>query len=226
MRAWFSALILQALALAIWWPKSNLAVVLSNERGPQPLLAVGVALGVTLAYFSLRAGAEEFLMDEQQSMREWALGTRLSVSRIILGSMLGHWAQLGLALLFSAPLVCIAYTISGGSLQTLGEVALALMMQSSFYWLLGAALYMGIGQYGQSTFVMLRAALIACYAVTAFVLPSASQLMLSLELFGAGLDDLMRLTSLPLATEFSLLYGFAALPIASLLALQLWWCRR
>ena len=55
-------LLLQAVVLFLWWPKSGVAPMLESQYGPRTLAAVVMAVGVAMAYLALRAGAEEILL--------------------------------------------------------------------------------------------------------------------------------------------------------------------
>ena len=46
--------LLQAVVLFLWWPKSGVAQMLESQHGPHTLAAVVMAVGVTMAYFALR----------------------------------------------------------------------------------------------------------------------------------------------------------------------------
>ena len=50
-------LLLQAVVVFVWWPKDGIAHALQSQHGPRTLLALVMAVGVTTAYFALRAGA-------------------------------------------------------------------------------------------------------------------------------------------------------------------------
>jgi hypothetical protein len=185
-RTYFACLVLQAAALAIWWPKSSLADVLAAEQGPQPLLAVIVALGLTTAYYSIRAGAEEFLLPGQQSLHEWVSGTPLSIGRILRGSVLGHLAHTLYLLMFSLPLICVAFTVGGGEWATLVLSLCTVVVQAMFFWLAGAAVYLRVGHRGDAAFFAIRTLLVVVYAVAAWLAPAASHVMVSLDSLGTG----------------------------------------
>ncbi len=185
-RTYFGCLALQAAALVLWWPKHSLGHALSSEQGPQPLLAVIAVLGLTTAYYSLRAGAEEILLPGQQSLREWALGTRLPIGRILGGSLLGHLMQTLFLITLSLPLIAIAYTVGGGRGDALALAMCTVLIQALFFWVAGAVLYLGIGERAQLAFIAGRALLCAGYVLTAWRLAGASHLMVSIELLGTG----------------------------------------
>ena len=57
-RAYVGYLTVQAAVLVLWWPKSTMVLALASHHRPEPLLAVVIALGVTVAYHAMRTGAE------------------------------------------------------------------------------------------------------------------------------------------------------------------------
>ncbi len=220
--AYLNCLMLQATALVIWWPNSNLALALAKEQGPQPLIATVGALGLSVAYYSIRAGAEEFLLSGQQSLREWVVGTPLSIRRILSGSLLGHLLQTLHLLVLSAPLLCLAYSVGGGEWDTLAWSLATVVFQATLYWLVGAVVYIAMGQHGQTTFVTLRAIVVAGYLSTAALAPAVSQLMVSIEL----LDNEVSTPTAPGHRMFLLVYaGLIAILVIRLYA-QLWHYRR
>ena len=184
-RSYFGCLLVQAAALALWWPKSSLVDALASEQAPEPLLAAVVALGLTTAYYSLRAGAEEFLLSGQQSLREWALSTPLSVGRIVRGGLFGHLMHTLYLLVFSFPLLCVAFTEGGGEWSALAQSLCTVVFQALFFWLAGAVVYLWIGQHGHATYLAIRLLLVSVYLLTALRLPATSQPMVSVASLGA-----------------------------------------
>ena len=85
---WLMAL--QAAVLFVWWPKGSVAELLQSQHGPHTLEAVAMAVGVSIAYFALRAGAEESMLPGQHGLRDWALATPLGLARILRGYVLGQ----------------------------------------------------------------------------------------------------------------------------------------
>jgi hypothetical protein len=185
-RAYLNCLALQAVAIVLWWPKANLSQALAHEQGPQPLLAVTVAISLTIAYYSIRAGAEEFLLDGQQPLREWAVGTSLSIRQILTGGVFGHGLQTLHQLALSSPLLCLAYTVGGGDGASLAACLLMVVLQAEVFWLTGAIVYLLIGHSGQSTYVTLRVIVAATYLGSAVAMPSASHFRMSVHLLGGS----------------------------------------
>ena len=182
--AWIGYLSVQGLALFLWWPpEHDLYHVLATGNPPDTLAAVVIALGATLAYYSLRAGAEELRLEGQHPLGEWVLGTALPLSRILRGYLGGHLLQSLHAVALSSPLLLAAFSVAGGSWTGLGWSLAAVLAQAAFYRLVGALLYFTIGRRHALTLVALRAALLLGYAVPPFLLPAASHLMVSHRLF-------------------------------------------
>lgn len=185
-RTYFACLLIQAAALALWWPKSSLIEALVREQGPEPLLATMVALGLTTAYYSLRAGAEEFLLAGQQSLREWTLSTPLSIGRIVGGSLLGHAVQTMLLLLFSLPLLAIAYSHGGSAWTPVGQILATVVVQAMLFYLIGATLYLRIGHHGRITYLVIRLVLAGTYVLTALYVPILSHLLIAVDALGSA----------------------------------------
>ena len=177
-------LALQGLVLFLWWPPRNdLYHVLATGNPPDTLLAVVIALGATLSYYSLRAGAEELLLPGQSPLGEWALASRLPLARILRGYIAGQLLQSVHAVLLSSPLLLAAFTVGGGAWLPLLASLGALLVQALFYRLSGALLYLLLGHRRTLALVSVRAVLLLGYAVPPFVLPAASHIMVSYRLF-------------------------------------------
>ena len=182
--AWLGYLALQGLALFLWWPpEHDLYHVLATGNPPDTLTAVVVALGATLAYYSLRAGAEELPLPGQHPLAEWVLGTPLSLPRILRGYLGGHLLQSLHAVALSSPLLLAAFSVSGASWAGIGWSLATVLAQAAFYRLVGALLHCTIGRRRTLTLVSLRAALLLGYAVTPFLLPAANHPMVAYRLF-------------------------------------------
>lgn len=184
--AYLNYLAIQAVVLFIWWPKNAVFRVLETEDGPDTLLAVVIALGVTVAYYNIRAGAEEILLTGQHPLREWVLATPLTLSRILRGYLLGHLLQNVQLIALSSPLLLAAFWVAAGEWAALGWSLVAVLMQATFYRLAAAVVYTTIGQHEAVTLFSIRAILVAGYAVAAALLPSASHLIVSFRLLNAS----------------------------------------
>ena len=177
-------LALQGLVLFLWWPPRNdLYHVLATGNPPDTLLAVVLALGVTLSYYSLRAGAEELTLPGQHPLGEWALASRLPLVRILRGYVAGQILQSGHALLLSSPLLLAAFAVGGGAWPALLASLGILLVQALFYRLSGALVYLVLGHRRTLALVSVRAVLLLGYALPPFVLPAASHVMVSYRLF-------------------------------------------
>ena len=175
-------LTLQALVLFIWWPKSELYRVLAAESAPNTLLAVIIGLGVTVAYYGIRAGAEEILLPGQQPLGEWVLATPLALGRILFGYLCGHLLQTLHAIVLSLPLLLAAFSVAGGEWAIIGWSLAAVLVQATFYRLVGTVVYLTIGQHRIVTLFSLRILLLAGYAATPALHPAASHLLVSYHL--------------------------------------------
>lgn len=182
--AYFGYLSIQALVLLLWWPKGALAQALESQSGPNTLLAVIVALGATLSYYTLRAGAEEILLPGQHSLREWVLATPLSPARIVRGFLSGQLLQMLYATVLSAPLVLMAFSVAGGEWRALVWSFATVLIQATFYGLLGAVVYTRIGHISVLTFLSLRGALLLGYVAAPALYPAASHIVVSRHLLG------------------------------------------
>lgn len=178
-------LFLQAAVLFIWWPKDSMLETLASADRPDTLLASVLALGLATAWYSARAGAEEFRLPGQAGLVQWTLGTRLPEGRILGGYLAGSVAQvLGLVTL-SLPLLLCGFTVSGGSAGAVGWCVLAVVFQSVFFRLAGASIHLAIGQQEIMTRVCVRGAVVAAYVSGLALLPAASHVALSRALLDA-----------------------------------------
>ncbi len=172
--------------LFLWWPKSTVVQRLESEDGPDTLLAVVIALGVSVAYYNIRAGAEEILLPGQHSLREWAIATPLKLGRILSGYLCGHVLQTLHAIVLSSPLLLMGYSVAGGEWSGLVWSLTAVLFQATFYRLVGAVMYMTIGHYDTIMFIAPRVALVVGYGLAGVLFPITSQWLVSSQLLGAG----------------------------------------
>ena len=173
------------------------------------MLAVTVAIGLTVAYYSIRAGAEEFLLNGQQSLREWVVGTHLSIRQILCGSLMGHGMQTLHHLVLSSPLLCIAYAVGGGSWELLALCLGLIVLQAFVFWLIGALTYLLIGHEGQSTFVTLRVLVAGICVGSAIFVPWASHFRVSVHLLEP--DIITSLSTKPLEPHLAFVLVHAVL---------------
>ena len=179
-------LLVQALVLLLAWPKTTVSGWLAAETGPVTLLAVVVAVGVSVAYYSLRAGAEEVLLPGQYSLLEWRLATSLKPGRILRGYLAGHLLQTAHVIALSLPLLVLGFVVSGSDWSGFAWSVTAVLFLASFYRLLGAVMALIIRQRGQLLFFALRAALLLGYLMTWKLLPVANHWVLSSRLLAGG----------------------------------------
>ncbi len=176
----------QALVLFLWWPPRNdLYHVLATANPPDTLLAVVIALGVTHAWYSMRAGAEEILLPGQHPLGEWALASPLPLPRVLGGYLGGHLLQSLHAVFLSSPFLLAAYSVGGGTWPVLAFALAGLMMQALSYRLVGALLYLTLGHRRTLTMISVRAVLLLGYALPLALFPAASHIMVSYNLFNA-----------------------------------------
>ncbi len=175
-------LVIQALVLFVWWPKDELVHILAAEAPPATLLAMVVAHGLALAYYNLRAGAEELLLPGQQSLRDWAFGTPLGAPRVLSGYLQGQLLQSLYSMLLAAPLLAIAFAVGGVGWQALTWCLAAALAQALCYRLLGAILTLALSGHATVAFFAGRAGLVLGYGASAALFPAASHLMLSAHL--------------------------------------------
>jgi len=211
-------LFLQSAVLLIWWPKNGIAQALDAQHGPQTLVAVVIALGVTLAYFALRAGAEEFLLTGQHGLRDWALAAPLGLGRILRGYLLGQVFHSLHLLALSAPLLLMAFTISGGEWAALGWCLAAALVQALFYRLCGALTHLTIGQHRIESHFTVRTLLILVYALVGWLAPVTSHVALTSRLLGEGAAAKQAFAAMPDHLVF--LAGYAGLSVLAAFALH------
>lgn len=202
-------LLVQAAVLFFAWPKNTLGGRLDTESGPLTLLAVVITAGFSIAYYSIRVGAEETLLPGQHALREWRHATPLSPGRIVRGYLAGHLLQSVHLVVLSSPLLLLAYAVSGSDWPGLIWSVTAALFQATFYRLLGAAMTMSIGHYERLMSFALRAVLLLGYLLTWAWLPAASHWRVSAQLLDGG--------GWPETTDFLLIYtGLCALLTAVL----------
>jgi len=211
-------LAVQALVLFLWWPPRNdLYHVLATANPPDTLLAVIIALGVTHAWYSMRAGAEEILLPGQHPLGEWALASPLPLSRVLGGYLGGHLLQSLHAIFLSSPFVLAAFSVGGGTWPVLLFGLAGLVMQALSYRLVGALLYLTLGHRRTLSMISVRAVLLLGYALPLAVFPAASHIMVCFHLFDASTSPAP--AAIPEAATFLLLH--AALILLLLVALHL-----
>ena len=175
-------LLIQAVVLFFWWPKNTLFWRLETESPPDTLLAMLIGLGITTAYYSIRAGSEEILLPGQHSLAEWAIATPLALWRILSGYLLGHTAQLLHAFMLSLPLLLMAYFVAGSGWSAFVLCLLVVFIQATSCRLLGAALYLISGHREAVMFFGSRIVLVLIYGIIGLLFPPMSQWTATSEL--------------------------------------------
>jgi hypothetical protein len=169
-------LALQAVVLLLWWPKTGVAQMLESQHGPHTLAAVVMAVGVTMAYFALRTGAEEVMLPGQHGLRDWALATPLDLRRVLRGYLLGQLVHSLYLLALSSPLLLMAFTVSGGEWIALAWCLAAALIQAMFYRLCGAITHLAIGQHRAESYFTVRAILLLMYVPVGWLAPFTSHI--------------------------------------------------
>ena len=206
--AYLGYLLIQAGVLFLWWPKSAIVWRLEAETGPTTLLAVLIAVSASVAYYSIRAGAEEILLPGQHSLWEWVLASPLKLGRILHGYIYGHILQTLHAIMLSSPLILLGYAVAGNVWSGLLWSLVAMVFQATFYRLLGALMTMTIGQFEQLMFIALRAVLIGGYLFAGVQFPQTSYWELSSQLLSGDSGGL---------AGFLLIHAVLSLLLAGLL---------
>lgn len=212
-------LLLQAVVLFLWWPKDGVAQMLESRQSPHTLAAVVMAVGVTMAYFALRAGAEEIVLPGQHGLHDWALATPLSLGRILRGYALGQFIHSLHLLALSSPLLLTAFTVSGGEWPALGWCVAATLVQALFYRLCGAITHVAIGQHRDETFFVVRGILLLVYIPLGILAPCTSHVVLTIRALGESANAVgPAFAALPDYLAF--LASYAGLSVLAALALH------
>src|SRR5262245_43770889 len=187
---YLALLALQASALFVLWPKGGVDELLASQHSPYALAGVIMAMGLSLAYFALRAGSEEILLPGQHGLRDWAWATPLSLGRILGGYITGQIIQSLHQLALSAPIILVAFTVSGGEWAALGWCVTAALVQALFYRLCGAITHLTVGEHGTRSLFTVRTILFAIYIPIGWIAPVTSHLALTYHPLTDGIDSL------------------------------------
>jgi len=218
-RDYLGLLLLQAVVLLLWWPKTGVAQMLENQHGPHTLAAVVIAVGVTTAYFALRAGAEEVMLPGQHGLRDWALATPLGLGRVLRGYLLGQLVHNLHLLALSSPLLLMAFAVSGGEWAALGWCLAAALVQAVFYRLCGAITHLAIGQHRGESYVTVRAILLLVYVPVGWLAPVTSHVALTSRTLGESMATQEPFAATP--DQVAFLATYAGLSALTTLALYL-----
>lgn len=213
---YFYCVAIQAIAALLWWPTTT---ALSTGGGPLTLFAVTITLAITLSFHSIRLAAEELLFSGQQSLHYWLISSRLPVPQIIFEYLVGHSLQTLHWLLLSAPVLLVAWSVSGNHWHGVASSLVAIFLIVSVYRLVGACVYLAVGQFKAVTYFSVRLILVLGYIGGGIALPESSFWGLTDRLLDA--NDMNNQT--PMMSDFVLIYGtcFVSLSIVfGLLALR------
>jgi hypothetical protein len=211
----------QALVALMWWPKGSVGQILETQSGPTTLTAVVIAVGATTAYHALRAGAEEFLLPGQHGLRDWALATPLSLSRIVGGYVLGHVVYVLYLLVLSSPVLLMAFTVSGGEWQPLALCLAATLVQAMFYALTGALMRLTLGHHPEECHFFVRALLVVVYVLIGWLAPVTSHIAFTARALGDGVQATTAVSGVPDPWVFMALYAGASMALALAVSLLL-----
>ncbi len=211
-------LLLQAVVLFLWWPKAGVTQMLESQHGPHTLAAVVMAVGVTTAYFALRAGAEEVLLPGQHGLRDWALATPLGLGRVLRGYLLGQLIHSLYLLALSSPLLLLVFTVSGGEWAALAWCLAAALIQAIFYRLCGAITHLTIGQHRGESYFAVRAILLLVYVPVGWLVPATSHLAFTARELGERGVAQPEFASVP--NEWVFLAAYAGLSVIATFALH------
>ena len=200
-------LLLQAVVLLLWWPKSEVAQMLERQQSPRTLTAMVMAVGLTTAYFALRAGAEEIMLPGQHGLRDWARAASLRPGRILHGYILGQLLHSLHLLVLSAPLLLMAFTLSGGDWAALGWCLAAVLAQALFYRLCGAITRLTVGHHADVSFYIVRAILLLIYIPVGLLAPVTSHLALTYRALGEDLATQPQIAVMPDHVAFLVIYA-------------------
>lgn len=209
-----------AIAVFIWWPKQSLTEVLQRQSSPDTLLVALLGCGAIVAWFSVRAGAEDFALDGQHGLRDWIAGTRLALSKILSGYIYSHLAQCVHLIALALPIILLAFSISGGQWPSLAMCLTMVVVQSVFYRLAAATIYIAFGKHAALTAISVRALVLLTYAITAWMVPSASHVVITInDLDGGASARSFHTTSA--SVQFLTLYTLASTVMLYVLYRQL-----
>lgn len=204
-------LLLQAVVVFLWWPKDGITQALQSQHTPRTLVALVMAVGVTTAYFALRAGAEQIALPGQRGLREWARAPLPSGS-ILSGYITGQLLHSLHLVALSSPLLLTAFTVSGGEWTALGWCLAAVLAQALFYRLCGAITHLSLGQHREVAIGAARAIMVVVYVPVGLLAPVTSHLALAYRTLGEALPPEPAIAGMPDGLAFLLIYaGLSAL---------------
>jgi len=200
-------LTLQAGVLFVLWPKGGVDELLTSQHSPYALAVLVMAMGLSMAYFAVRAGCEDILLSGQHGLRDWALATPLRLGRILFGYVSAQLVQSMHQVTLSAPLLLMAFTISGGEWAALGWCVVAALVQALFYRLCGAITHLTIGQHATRSLFTVRTILFVLYVPVGWLVPLTSHLWLSYHVLGENTATQSALAAEPDTGAFLAIYA-------------------
>lgn len=206
--------LLQVAVLFVFWPKGGIEELLASEHSPYTLAGVVIAMGLAMAYVALRMGDEKILLPGQRGLRGWTLGTSLGIGRIVYGYAMAQLVHSLYLLLLSAPLLLMAFTVSGGEWAALGWCSAAAIVQALFYRLCGAIVHLTVGLPGNESSFAIRTIFTVGYLLVGWIAPVTSHPALAFRLLGENTASPMPLAATPLEVTFFAIYGGSAIVAA------------
>ena len=182
-RDYLGLLLVQAVVVFVWWPKDGIAQALQSQHTPRTLIALVMAIGVTTAYFALRAGAELTALPGQRGLRDWARAP-LSAARIVSGYIVAQLLHSVHLVALSSPLLLAAFAVSGGEWAALGWCLAAVLVQALFYRLCGAVTRLSFGPHRNAIPGAVHTLMAIVYIPVGFLMPVTSHLALVYRTLG------------------------------------------
>lgn len=223
-KTYLYCLMFQTLTLILWWPNSGLGAALSKQQEPVTLFATLLAVAFSMSYQAMRCGGEEQLGDEQQSIREWVVATRLSLGTLLSGYLLAHLAQNLQWMFLSLPIILVAYSIGDCDGYGLTLNLLAIVLICSFFRLISVCVYLLLGHFDDLVYYLNRLLLFGVFIGSGWLVDNASYWQVAPTTFSGVRTNL--LISPPEAfVEFLTIQG-ALIALACFLLIGLFHFRR
>lgn len=185
-RIYAGYLLVQACIVVLWWPKLTFTQALETHDGPDPLLAVVIAVALSCTYFALRWGGEEIEFPGQVPMgdvRGNALVGAVSPSVYIVLLFVSQLVQSVFALALSLPIVLTALVVGGGTAESLAWGLLSILPLALFFRLSAALIAALLAPHRPERYLALRVYFFVLTIGIGFGLPDLSHVVFSFELF-------------------------------------------
>ncbi|MFT5446784.1 MAG: hypothetical protein ACI9DC_001959 [Gammaproteobacteria bacterium] len=209
-----------ATVVFIWWPKQSLTEVLQRQNSPDTLLVALLGCGAIVAWFSARAGAEDFALNGQHGLRDWVAGTPLALSKILSGYLYSHLLQCVHLVALTLPIILLTFSVSGGQWPSMAMCLAMAVVQSVFYRLTAAAIYIAIGKHAALTAISVRALVLLTYAITASIVPVASHVVITVNNLDGG-SSARGIHATSASVQFLAFYTVASIVVLYVLYRQL-----